>query len=62
VEVIEGICEAGVRRQLGVWVLEQHAGEPAPPCASCPSRNELSDWPKSTESTALASRCFSPSI
>ena len=25
VDVIEGICEAEIRRQLGVWVLEQHA-------------------------------------
>jgi len=24
VEVIEGICEAEVRRQLGLWVLDQH--------------------------------------
>jgi diaminohydroxyphosphoribosylaminopyrimidine deaminase/5-amino-6-(5-phosphoribosylamino)uracil reductase len=24
VEVIEGVCEADVRRQLGVWVLERH--------------------------------------
>lgn len=27
VEVIEGVCEADVRRQLGLWVLEQHPGE-----------------------------------
>lgn len=28
VEVIEGICEPEVRRQLGLWVLEQHPYEP----------------------------------
>src|SRR5436190_13747066 len=28
VEVIEGVCEAEVRRQLGLWALEQHPGEP----------------------------------
>jgi len=27
VVVIEGVCEADVRRQLGAWVLEQHPGE-----------------------------------
>ncbi len=28
VEVIEGACEADIRRQLGAWVLEQHPHEP----------------------------------
>jgi diaminohydroxyphosphoribosylaminopyrimidine deaminase/5-amino-6-(5-phosphoribosylamino)uracil reductase len=28
VEVIEGVCEPEVRRQLGPWVLEQHPHEP----------------------------------
>lgn len=28
VEVIEGVCEPDVRRQLGLWVLEQHPHEP----------------------------------
>ena len=28
VEVIEGVCEPEVRRQLGLWVLEQHPYEP----------------------------------
>lgn len=28
VDVIEGICEVEVRRQLGSWVLEQHPHEP----------------------------------
>jgi len=27
VEVIEGVCEADVRRQIGLWVLEQHPYE-----------------------------------
>ena len=28
VEVIEGVCESEVRRQLGLWVLAQHPHEP----------------------------------
>jgi diaminohydroxyphosphoribosylaminopyrimidine deaminase/5-amino-6-(5-phosphoribosylamino)uracil reductase len=28
VEVVEGVCEREVRRQLGVWVLETHPHEP----------------------------------
>lgn len=28
VEVIESVCEHDVRRQLGIWVLEQHPYEP----------------------------------
>lgn len=28
VEVIEGVCESDIRRQLGVWVLDQHPHEP----------------------------------
>jgi diaminohydroxyphosphoribosylaminopyrimidine deaminase/5-amino-6-(5-phosphoribosylamino)uracil reductase len=28
IEVTEGICEPEVRRQLGIWVLEQHPHEP----------------------------------
>jgi diaminohydroxyphosphoribosylaminopyrimidine deaminase/5-amino-6-(5-phosphoribosylamino)uracil reductase len=28
VEVIEGVCESDVRRQLGLWVLDQHPPEP----------------------------------
>lgn len=28
VEVVEGVCETEVRRQLGPWVLEQHPYEP----------------------------------
>lgn len=28
VEVIEGVCEAAVRHQLGTWALEQHPHEP----------------------------------
>lgn len=27
IEVLEGVCEAEVRRQLGRWVIEQHPGE-----------------------------------
>ena len=28
VEVVEGVCEAEVRRQLGLWVLAEHPHEP----------------------------------
>ena len=28
IDVIEGICESEVRRQLGLWVIEQHPYEP----------------------------------
>jgi diaminohydroxyphosphoribosylaminopyrimidine deaminase/5-amino-6-(5-phosphoribosylamino)uracil reductase len=28
VEVVEGVCEAEIRRRLGPWVLEQHPHEP----------------------------------
>jgi diaminohydroxyphosphoribosylaminopyrimidine deaminase/5-amino-6-(5-phosphoribosylamino)uracil reductase len=28
VEVVEGVCELEIRRQLGLWVLEQHPYEP----------------------------------
>jgi len=28
VEVIEGVCETDVRRQLGPWMIEQHPSEP----------------------------------
>jgi diaminohydroxyphosphoribosylaminopyrimidine deaminase/5-amino-6-(5-phosphoribosylamino)uracil reductase len=28
VEVIEGVCEAEIRRQLGLWVVEEHPYEP----------------------------------
>jgi diaminohydroxyphosphoribosylaminopyrimidine deaminase / 5-amino-6-(5-phosphoribosylamino)uracil reductase len=27
VEVVEGVCETEVRRQLGLWVLDQHPGD-----------------------------------
>lgn len=36
VEVIEGVCEAEVRRQLGSWVFERHPHEPARRAASFP--------------------------
>jgi diaminohydroxyphosphoribosylaminopyrimidine deaminase / 5-amino-6-(5-phosphoribosylamino)uracil reductase len=36
VEVLEGVCEAEVRRQLGSWVLDQHAHEPLRRAASLP--------------------------
>jgi diaminohydroxyphosphoribosylaminopyrimidine deaminase/5-amino-6-(5-phosphoribosylamino)uracil reductase len=36
VEVLEGVCEADVRRQLGSWVLEQHPHELLRRAASLP--------------------------
>jgi diaminohydroxyphosphoribosylaminopyrimidine deaminase/5-amino-6-(5-phosphoribosylamino)uracil reductase len=36
VEVLEGVCEAAVRRQLGSWVVEQHAHEVRRRAASLP--------------------------
>ena len=45
-DVIEGVCEAEVRRQLGVWVLEQHPYEPL--------RRALT-WPESGRVERLAS-------
>jgi len=41
VEVIEGICEAEVRRQLGLWVLEQHPGEPLRRARALPEQQRV---------------------
>ncbi len=40
VEVIEGVCEAEVRRQLGVWVLAHHPHEPRRRAASMAGTRE----------------------
>lgn len=45
VEVIEGVCEADVRRQLGSWVLEHHPHEP---------RQRAQTWPAPARVSALA--------
>jgi len=41
VEVIEGICEAEVRRQLGIWVIEHHPDEPRRRAATVPDRERI---------------------
>ena len=42
VEVIEGVCEPEVRRQLGTWVLEQHPYEPLRRAESLPEQERVS--------------------
>jgi len=42
VEVIEGVCEAEVRRQLGLWVLEQHPYEPLLRAQTLPEQERIS--------------------
>jgi diaminohydroxyphosphoribosylaminopyrimidine deaminase / 5-amino-6-(5-phosphoribosylamino)uracil reductase len=41
VEVIEGICEPEVRRQLGLWVLEQHPYEPLRRAQALPEQQRV---------------------
>lgn len=41
VEVIEGVCEPEVRRQLGPWVLEQHPYEPVRRAKSLPEQRRV---------------------
>jgi diaminohydroxyphosphoribosylaminopyrimidine deaminase/5-amino-6-(5-phosphoribosylamino)uracil reductase len=41
VEVVEGVCEAEIRRQLGPWVLEQHPHEPRARGQSLPEQQRL---------------------
>lgn len=41
VEVIEGICEPEVRRQLGLWVLEQHPHEPLRRAQTLPEQQRV---------------------
>jgi diaminohydroxyphosphoribosylaminopyrimidine deaminase/5-amino-6-(5-phosphoribosylamino)uracil reductase len=42
VEVIEGVCEPEVRRQLGLWVLEQHPYEPLRRALTLPEQERVS--------------------
>jgi diaminohydroxyphosphoribosylaminopyrimidine deaminase/5-amino-6-(5-phosphoribosylamino)uracil reductase len=42
VEVIEGVCESDVRRQLGLWVLEQHPYEPLRRAHTWPEQERVS--------------------
>jgi diaminohydroxyphosphoribosylaminopyrimidine deaminase / 5-amino-6-(5-phosphoribosylamino)uracil reductase len=42
VEVIEGVCEPEVRRQLGLWVLEQHPHEPLRRAQTLPEQQRVS--------------------
>ena len=41
VEVIEGVCESDVRRQLGLWVLEQHPYEPLRRAQALPEQQRV---------------------
>jgi diaminohydroxyphosphoribosylaminopyrimidine deaminase/5-amino-6-(5-phosphoribosylamino)uracil reductase len=41
VEVIEGVCEPEVRRQLGPWVLEQHPHEPLRRAQALPEQQRV---------------------
>lgn len=41
VEVIEGVCEADVRRQLGAWVLQHHPHEPLTRAQAVPASERL---------------------
>ena len=57
VEVIEGVCEPEVRRQLGLWVLAQHPHEPLRRAQKLPeAATSRSAGRRPTESTAVASR------
>src|SRR5258706_2596850 len=42
VEVIEGVCEPEVRRQPGLWVLEQHPYEPLRRAQALPEQERVS--------------------
>ena len=42
VEVIEGVCEAEVRRQLGPWVLDQHPQEALRRVQALPDHQKIS--------------------
>ena len=41
VEVIEGVCEAEVRRQLGLWALAQHPQEPLRRAQTLPEQQRV---------------------
>jgi diaminohydroxyphosphoribosylaminopyrimidine deaminase/5-amino-6-(5-phosphoribosylamino)uracil reductase len=41
VEVIEGVCESEVRRQLGLWVLAQHPHEPLRRAGTLPEQERV---------------------
>jgi len=42
IEVIEGVCEAEVRRQLGVWIIEHHPHEPLGRAQALPEAERVS--------------------
>jgi diaminohydroxyphosphoribosylaminopyrimidine deaminase / 5-amino-6-(5-phosphoribosylamino)uracil reductase len=42
VEVVEGVCEPEVRRQLGLWALEQHPHEPLRRAQALPEKERVS--------------------
>jgi len=41
VEVIEGVCEAEVRRQLGVWIIEHHPQEAVRRAQALPAQERI---------------------
>ena len=41
VEVIEGVCETDIRRQLGLWELEQHPHEPLRRAQALPEQQRV---------------------
>lgn len=41
VQVLEGVCEPEVRRQLGAWVIEQHPYEPLRRAHATPEQHRL---------------------
>lgn len=43
VEVIEGVCEAEVRRQLGAWVIAQHPGVLVRRARALPKRERVAE-------------------
>jgi diaminohydroxyphosphoribosylaminopyrimidine deaminase/5-amino-6-(5-phosphoribosylamino)uracil reductase len=55
VEVIEGVCEPEVRRQLGLWVLEQHPYEPLRRAQSLPKQQRVA---RLAETYGVDRRCI----
>ena len=46
VQVIEGVCESEVRRQLGLWVIEQHPYEPLHRARALPQQQRVASMAK----------------
>ena len=64
VQVIEGVCEAEVRRQLGLWILEHHPHEPVrraralPEAGRCARLAEIYGVARARIETLLAEHQF----